>query len=119
MFGRRSPRVEDGPDHARPAPVIPRHTESLMQVRHVSFALAFVTTIPAATAAGQERGQVGLTMGYPGSIGIIWHISDAVAVRPELSVSRTSVETTSVTTLTTFPGSVTTTSQSTTTSSWT
>ena len=36
----------------------------------------------------QEAGQAGLTMGYPASVGLLFHVSDRVAVRPELSVAR-------------------------------
>jgi hypothetical protein len=43
-----------------------------------------------ATANAQEAGQVGITMGYPGSIGVIWHVSDSVAVRPEVAFSTSS-----------------------------
>jgi hypothetical protein len=40
-----------------------------------------------ATANAQEAGQVGLTMGYPASIGVLWHASDSVGVRPEIAFS--------------------------------
>lgn len=41
-----------------------------------------------ATAAGaQDKGKTGITMGYPASIGVIWHASDAVAIRPEFSIA--------------------------------
>jgi hypothetical protein len=43
-----------------------------------------------ATANAQEAGQIGITMGYPASIGVVWHVSDGVAVRPEISFSRSS-----------------------------
>jgi opacity protein-like surface antigen len=43
-------------------------------------------------AAAQESGQAGLAIGFPGSIGIIWHASGAVAVRPDFSFSRTESE---------------------------
>ena len=43
-----------------------------------------------ATVNAQEAGQAGITMGYPGSIGILWHVSDSVAVRPEISFSTSS-----------------------------
>lgn len=42
-----------------------------------------------ASANAQERGRVGVTMGYPASIGILWHVSDRVALRPEFSFSKT------------------------------
>jgi hypothetical protein len=54
-----------------------------------------VLLLPPASAAAQERGQTGVTMGYPAAIGIIYHVSDNVAIRPELSFSRTTTETTS------------------------
>ena len=54
------------------------------------FAIAAVA-IHADVAAAQERGQIGLSMGYPGSIGIVWHLSDAVAVRPDFQFRGTSV----------------------------
>jgi hypothetical protein len=44
-------------------------------------------------AAAQDEGKVGITMGYPAAVGIIWHVSDTVAIRPELSFSGSSSET--------------------------
>jgi len=44
-------------------------------------------------ASAQDSGKVGITMGYPASVGIIWHVSDTVAIRPELSFSGSSSET--------------------------
>jgi hypothetical protein len=41
--------------------------------------------LSARPCAAQEPARVGLTMGYPASVGVIWHASDAVALRPELS----------------------------------
>ena len=45
-------------------------------------------------ATAQESGQVGLAMGYPGSIGIIWHASDRMAIRPDFNFSRLTSENT-------------------------
>jgi opacity protein-like surface antigen len=42
-------------------------------------------------AAAQERGDVGVFMGYP-SLGLVWHVSERVAIRPEISFSSTSTE---------------------------
>ena len=47
----------------------------------------------AASAAAQDRGRVGLVMGYPASVGIIWHATGGVAIRPEFTVGNTSIET--------------------------
>jgi hypothetical protein len=46
-------------------------------------------------AAAQDQHKVGLTMGYPSSAGILWHVSRRVAVRPEVSFTTTSNEFTS------------------------
>ena len=37
--------------------------------------------------------RVGLTMGYPSSFGVVWHVNDKVALRPELSLAGGSSET--------------------------
>lgn len=37
------------------------------------------------SAAAQERGKVGVTMGFPASVGLLWHAAENVAVRPEVS----------------------------------
>ena len=45
-------------------------------------------------AQAQEAGRVGIAMGYPASIGIVWHVSDDFAVRPEIGFIRTSSDST-------------------------
>ena len=44
------------------------------------------------TAQAQEAGQVGLAMGYPASIGIVWHLSDDLAIRPEFGFIRNATD---------------------------
>lgn len=39
-------------------------------------------------AAAQEAGQVGVTMGYPGAVGVLWHLTSRVAIEPEIAFSR-------------------------------
>ena len=51
--------------------------------------MGFVFGAAAASAAAQDSGRVGLTTGYPAVIGIQWHISESVAVRPEVSFTST------------------------------
>lgn len=53
--------------------------------RSALFALATLL-IGAGTASAQDK-KVGLTMGYPSSFGVVWHVSDKVALRPELSIA--------------------------------
>jgi hypothetical protein len=55
--------------------------------------LLLVGTTP---ARAQDERQVGLTMGYPASVGLLWHVADNIAIRPELSLSRSSVEASSL-----------------------
>jgi len=43
-------------------------------------------------ASAQEKGDVGVTMGYPASIGFIWHQSDRLAIRPEFAFSHSTSE---------------------------
>ena len=45
--------------------------------------------------AAEEPPRVGLSMGYPASVGVVWHVTDAVALRPELSFSHGATEATS------------------------
>src|SRR3954471_1756262 len=54
------------------------------------FVIGCVFTAAAMPANAQDAGRVGLTTGYPGSIGILWHISERSAVRPEFSFSTNS-----------------------------
>jgi len=44
-----------------------------------------------AEGAAQEQGQTGVFMGYP-SLGLIWHASERIAVRPEIGFSSGSGE---------------------------
>lgn len=41
-------------------------------------------------ARAQEPGNTGIVMGYPASVGVIWHASTNLAVRPEISFSTVS-----------------------------
>jgi len=40
-------------------------------------------------ATAQDTTKLGITMGYPASIGLLWHVSDRVALRPEFSFTLT------------------------------
>ena len=48
--------------------------------------------VVAGTASAQDK-KVGLTMGYPSAFGVLWHVSDKVALRPELSLAGGSAKT--------------------------
>lgn len=48
--------------------------------------LMMVATL-APPAAAQQAGDIGLTMGYPGAAGLVWHITDGLALRPDVSLA--------------------------------
>ena len=50
-------------------------------------------------AHAQEDRRVGLTMGYPTSVGVLWHVTDRIAIRPEIDASRTKVKSETTSTL--------------------
>ena len=56
-----------------------------MRIRRFLLAAGLVC-LTCGTASAQGAGKTGVTMGYPASIGVIWHASDKVAIRPELSL---------------------------------
>lgn len=54
-----------------------------------------VAVVMAAPAAAQDAGSVGLTMGYPAAVGVVWHVSERIALRPDFTVSTSTTESTS------------------------
>jgi hypothetical protein len=55
--------------------------------------LVFACALLAASSAGaQEAGQVGVSMGFPTSVGLLVHVTDGVAVRPEVTFQHSSTE---------------------------
>ena len=67
----------------------------------VAVCLAVVAATPR-TAGAQDTRKTGIVIGFPTAVGILWHASDKVALRPEFAVSGSSndltVNTTSGTT---------------------
>jgi Outer membrane protein beta-barrel domain len=41
-------------------------------------------------ALAQDTGNVGISMGYPASVGVVFQVTDSVALRPEISFTRIS-----------------------------
>ncbi|HEY7285092.1 MAG TPA: hypothetical protein VH497_06610 [Vicinamibacterales bacterium] len=48
---------------------------------------SLLSFVPSSVALAQDPGQVGITMGYPTAVGVIWHVSDSIAIRPEVNVT--------------------------------
>ena len=59
-----------------------------MTTRVAWAAAALLLCGSAASAQTQDDRRVGLTMGYPTAVGVLWHVNDRLAIRPELDVSR-------------------------------
>lgn len=59
-----------------------------MLQRFLCVCALIVIAVPAARA--QEKGQIGMTMGYPSSVGMIVHLTDRIAVRPDFRFITTS-----------------------------
>ena len=49
------------------------------------FVLIVCSLLCVGTASAQDTRSFGVTMGYPASIGVLWHVNDRVAVRPEFA----------------------------------
>jgi hypothetical protein len=65
-----------------------------MRIRIVGAGALLAAWLTPVGAAAQERGQAGVTMGYPAQFGFLWHASDNLAIRPELSIVHASTEST-------------------------
>ena len=52
-----------------------------MRVPLVALTSAAVILLGASKTVAQERGQLGLTMGYPTEIGVVWHVADRVGLK--------------------------------------
>jgi hypothetical protein len=65
-----------------------------MQRRTASLLVFSLILLGPAAASAQERGQAGLAMGYP-AVGLMWHVTDDIALRPDVAVSKGSTTSTS------------------------
>jgi hypothetical protein len=59
-----------------------------MRLNRIAPVLVVSTLLCSGAAHAQKPASVGLTMGYPASIGLIWHVTDWFALRPDFSWSR-------------------------------
>ncbi|HET7694579.1 MAG TPA: outer membrane beta-barrel protein [Vicinamibacterales bacterium] len=63
-----------------------------MRISRILPSMMLCSGLAVAAASAQERGDVGITMGFPASIGVLWHATDTVAIRPDLSFSGSSTD---------------------------
>jgi len=65
-----------------------------MRVTGIVATTAMAVLLGAGVAAAQDEPTVGLTMGYPASVGVLWHVTDRVALRPDVTWNRNTTEST-------------------------
>jgi opacity protein-like surface antigen len=63
-----------------------------MRARTLELIVAFTITFLPGIASAQDTPKIGLSMGYPAAIGVIWHVTDRLALRPEISVTKSATE---------------------------
>jgi hypothetical protein len=63
-----------------------------MQALKTTLLIVVIMLFVPTSARGQEQRPFGLTIAAPTAIGFIWHISEAIAIRPEFSFTKTSSE---------------------------
>ena len=66
-----------------------------MRIRQLLSLAGCLLLVHSAAAQAQDTGKVGVTMAYPAAIGLIWHATDKMAVRPEFTISGSSAESSS------------------------
>ena len=63
-----------------------------MRKVHVSILTVVICALVAAPAFAQQPSKVGLTLGFPSSLGLVIPVSDNVTLRPDLSFQRTTTD---------------------------
>jgi hypothetical protein len=63
-------------------------------MKRVLVFLAAISAAGATFAHAQDQPRVGVTMGYPASVGVLWNVSERVALRPEITLSRSTGDST-------------------------
>jgi hypothetical protein len=61
-----------------------------MRRQALSFLCLGVTLAAAGQARAQDTPRVGITMGYPAAVGVIWNVDDRFALRPEVTFAGSS-----------------------------
>ena len=62
----------------------------MKRLRPVVLVLPVLFVAQTAPVLAQDKGDVGISMGYPASVGVVFHMTDSVALRPEISFTHIS-----------------------------
>ena len=62
-----------------------------MRTRIVTL-MAIGFSLAAASAHAQEKGRLGISMGYPARVGVLWHATERIAIRPSVSFDHSRAE---------------------------
>ena len=62
----------------------------MKRLRAAVLVLPVLFVAQSAPALAQDKGDVGISMGYPVSVGVVFHLTDSVALRPEISFTHIS-----------------------------
>jgi hypothetical protein len=89
-----------------------------MRARTIGLIATFTISFLPGTGFAQDTPKVGLSMGYPASVGVVWQVTDSLALRPEVSVTKSSSEFIGSSLSFTSGGVVTTTTTSSITDTW-
>jgi len=66
-----------------------------MRREFIAASVVVILMASVSSASAQQDYRVGLVMGYPASVGVLWHVSDGIALRPDIAINRQSTESTS------------------------
>src|SRR5262245_20979122 len=75
---------------AMPFASVRRRRKSDCMHRVVTALVVSALTFVANTAHAQESGRIGLSMGYPERVDLLWHATEHIAIRPGVSWHHTS-----------------------------
>jgi hypothetical protein len=72
-------------------------------MRATLFMMGCAAVLIPAAARAQDAPRVGIVMGYPAQLGVLWNVSGRIAIRPELSWTQNSLESTTTITILSLP----------------
>src|SRR5215470_3059105 len=68
-----------------------------MQRTMRTLSVALILLLWSISASAQEEARIGVTMGYPTAVGVLWRVADRVSLRPDFTWTSTSNDSPSIT----------------------